>query len=351
MGWMSSNIPQPKDRDYAAETQANLETQIKLAPELYASEASQLYGQPAYARLGMRTLEESMFGSGGQGGMLDLYGRIIPQLADIEAGAASRARQADVEDVEAYGQRATSALLGSDPLKEQLSNELIEQAIRENQAGGILPPKLSREYQQAFRAGAGARGTLYSPASIPQEAVFTTMQAEQLRRGRQQFGQQALAQRQQLTGDPFMQILGRGSGALASAQGVGQQGFAIGQTAPRLVSPESQYAGDIYQSNAQREMAANLGRAQSRAGMMSGLFQGLGAIGGGFVSKCHVAREVYGDTNPKWVKFFIWKETEGPSWFRKLYNKYSEKVARYISDKPRVKDMIRTWMDSKIKGA
>ena len=63
---------------------------------------------------------------------------------------------------------------------------------------------------------------------------------------------------------------------------------------------------------------------------------------------CWVAREVFGNDNPKWLLFYHWKETQAPCWFKDLYNKHGEAFAEWISDKPRIKSMIRWWMESRI---
>jgi len=65
-------------------------------------------------------------------------------------------------------------------------------------------------------------------------------------------------------------------------------------------------------------------------------------------SGCWVAREVFGNDNPKWLLFYHWKETQAPCWFKDLYNKHGEAFAEWISDKPRIKSMIRWWMESRI---
>ena len=122
----------------------------------------------------------------------------------------------------------------------------------------------------------------YSPSSASEEAYFTGLQAEQLRRTRQQFAQGALAQRQQLTGDPFMQILGRPGQAFQSAQGFGNQGMGMAQTAPRLFSPESQYAGDMYQSNMATQMAANQASSMAKSARFGAITGMIGGIGGGY---------------------------------------------------------------------
>lgn len=279
---MGTKVAAPPPRDYAKETRDTLQAQVDLAPDLYGAESSEEYGQPAYTTLGLKTLERALLGTDGQRGLLDIYTRDVnPAMQRMEQSTDSARRQADLQDVEAYGGRATAALLASDSYKKQLSDELSQQALSELQAGATLDPSLRREVQQSYRNAATARGMAYSPSSAAEEAYFTGLQAEQLRRQRQQFAAGALAQRQQLTGDPFMQILGRSGQAFAATPGYGQQGMAVGQTGARLFSPESQYAGDLFASNYQGNLAARTASAQSKAAVISGIAGGLGsAIGG-----------------------------------------------------------------------
>ena len=62
---------------------------------------------------------------------------------------------------------------------------------------------------------------------------------------------------------------------------------------------------------------------------------------------CWVAREVYGEKNPKeWLLFACWMHEKAPRWFRSLYFRYGERFAKWISDKPRIKWIIRRCMDS-----
>jgi len=224
-------------------------------------------------------------GSEGSKGLLSLYGEdITPSMARAEAEANRISRESAVSDVERYGERATAALLGADPMKQRLSDVMMQRQLEIAESPDILDPRLRREYQQAYRSGVQSRGPgmLYSGYTVPQEAAFTAMQAEQIRRGRVQQQQQVLGQRQALAGDPFLQILGRPGQAFSASQGFGQQGFGVAQTTSRLFSPESQYASDMFRGSEQQQLAAQAAQAQARSGIMSGMFQGLGAIGGGF---------------------------------------------------------------------
>lgn len=64
---------------------------------------------------------------------------------------------------------------------------------------------------------------------------------------------------------------------------------------------------------------------------------------------CWVAREVYGAENPRWLMFRHWVITDAPKWFLRLYIKYGEKFAAWISNKPTLKNAIRAFMDRKIQ--
>jgi hypothetical protein len=152
--------------------------------------------------------------------------------------------------------------------------------------------------------------------------------------------------------DPMATVLGRTSGALGVGQQ--QQGMATGMM--------QSMGGQVFDPNAGVNLAlqnqANLGnyqaatygaRAGAQGAIMGGLMQGLGTIGGAAIGKyCWVAREVYGETNPRWMMFREWLVTKSPSWFKKLYFKHGEGFAAWLKNKPRIKNLIRKWMDSRI---
>lgn len=60
---------------------------------------------------------------------------------------------------------------------------------------------------------------------------------------------------------------------------------------------------------------------------------------------CWVAREVYGPFNPKWLIFRSWLMGDAPNWLRSLYISKGQGFARWISDKPRIKRVVRYFMD------
>ena len=89
-------------------------------------------------------------------------------------------------------------------------------------------------------------------------------------------------------------------------------------------------------------------QAQANAAQSAGTMQAVGTVAAAAMM-CWVAREVYGIESSKWMQFREWMLNDSPSWFRKLYLKYGERFAEFISNKPRIKSIIRNWMNTKIK--
>jgi polysaccharide export outer membrane protein len=70
-------------------------------------------------------------------------------------------------------------------------------------------------------------------------------------------------------------------------------------------------------------------------------------IFGGF---CWVAREVYGEDDPRWLVFRAWMMTEAPSWLREAYAAHGKEFAAWIHDKPLAKAAVRALMDGVLAG-
>ena len=122
--------------------------------------------------------------------------------------------------------------------------------------------------------------------------------------------------------------------------------------------------GPAFQMDAPDLMGLTASKWDADAQKKSGLFGAIGKLGGAAIGAaapyiasaagfaplaCWVAREVYGSSNPKWLQFREWMLNDAPVWFRTLYIKYGERIAAFISDKPSLKRIIKSWMDTKIE--
>ena len=314
--------------------------------------------RPQYAALNLADLQTY------QGGLLGLQEATTRQSAALERETLAAQRQADIGDVERYGGRATAAMRAADPYSTRMA-ELSQQAAETAYAAsGRVTPEQMRGAQQAARAGGLARGRVGDQSTIASEILGREDILARRRAEAAQAGQMAFGMNRSISADPFQAILGRQSGALgygAQQMGMAQQlgSQAIG---PRAVDYNAglnlamqneanlgRYNTSIYGSQAQVAGA----NAQARGAMIGGALSGLGsAASGGFAAGgafgCWVAREVYGETNPKWRLFREWLANNAPKWFQNLYNKHGEKFAAWIANKPLLKSVIRKWMDSRI---
>lgn len=162
------------------------------------------------------------------------------------------------------------------------------------------------------------------------------------------YAAQLVGLRQATASDPFAAILGRPSVAFNQSGSLANLGSNISAGAgPAIFNPESSYANNIYGGNQSATNAANIASASNRAALLSSIIGGAGKVGAAYAG-CWVAREVYGESNPKWRRFRTWLLTRSPKWFAKLYNKFGPSFALWIADKPRIKGIIRRWMDSRI---
>lgn len=187
--------------------------------------------------------------------------------------------------------------------------------------------------------------------------------------------------------NPFQTILGQqygmqtqniGTNAALAAQlgglGAGAGGYGYVQQA---YAPYNAYGQDVFGTNvnavnaaireaANRQAAleaAKMGQtgayAQTLAALpsalqgisntTSGFVQALEKLfGGGGTAPCWVAREVYGEDNPKWLVFRHWVLFHAPDWFRDGYMKHGPQIAEWLKQHPVFKLPVRVFMDSRI---
>ncbi len=439
-----------------------------LQQRLYDSEAA---FRPQYNQLNLADMQQYMQGSDGQIGALDLFGQASQRSGEFQAAANTQQRLADIQDVEAFGGRASEAFRNANPglmaafqraeglqdssglynglesainsgktfadiergsLGQSLydraqgpemgavGSSLQARAAELAQSKGQLTPDELRTMQQGIRENYGQMGRGMSSGAVSAEALgrlanergrmmedlsmasglnqaglaevgqnrafSQSVYGQDL--GRQDnnrqfgFGQQQqgianqgllaqlrasqlgqdrgyamqLAQGQAaMASDPFQAILGRQSGALQYGQG--QQGFAGQLTSsmqgPQLFDPNAGinlalqnnantagYNSNIY--------GANAALAGAKAGANASILGSAIQAGGMMAAFCWVAREVYGEQNPRWMLFRHWLFNFSPNFFFNAYAKYGERFAAFIKDKPMVKGFIRRWMDKKI---
>ena len=311
-------------------------------------------------------------------GALDAQGSILPQQAGMElrlAPALTQSQQAGYQNyatgllgsyaslyaptqqfqtqyaqgqlgmLGALGSQATGAAIGSlDATTRGIYNTFGQQALSNLQYGTGLSGEETTQAQQAARAAAQARGLQFSRQGNDLEILntyqmgqqrlkerqATAVQAYQMGANQQAFGAQNYLTPSYNASQPF---------GLAGIYAGSQAGYANLGTS--FLTPESQYLANIRANRIQQENADAAAAAQKS----SGLAGGLGSIAGALLTKCWVAREVYGAENAKWVFFRDWLESEAPRWLDELYEQEGERFAKFISNKPILKNFVRKAMD------
>jgi hypothetical protein len=307
-------------------------------------------GMPAAGTGGYAGANSIYGGTGtGQGGVLGaLLGAYQASTAGNLAG--------DVGLLSQYGPQAGAAINAVVPGQQQLQDLLNQQVTSDLQAGDQLSPMQSMRIREQIRSGQAARGQGYSPKDTASEAVALWLGGEELKQARQNNARTQMASNYALTTDPFMNLLGqsRQYGAMMSNQGLGQ---ALGMM-PEM-NPYNAYASDLYNTNYNAAWAdkwhnedIRLAKSNANKALAGQIIGGvLGFAGNAAKPGCWVAREVYGEDNPKWVAFREWMLTKAPAAFRELYLEAGEAVAEYIRTKPELKNRIRSFMDAKLEAA
>ena len=248
------------------------------------------------------------------------------------------------------GAQATGAALGSlDPTTRGIYDTFGQQALSDLQMGSSLSAAETTQAQQAARAAGAARGVSFSRQGTDLEVLNTYGMGQRRLQQRQGVAQQAY---QMGVGQQQIGLQGFLNPAFASSQQFGLQGMVQGAQASyaglgdsSFLTPESQYLANIRANRIQMETSIQSANAARSGAIWGGVAQAAGAI----ISKCWVAREVYGKENPEWVVFRNWLESEAPEWLDTLYTEEGERFADFISDKPLLKSVVKMAMDLVVK--
>ena len=272
---MGTRVDAPPPRDYYGETAETLQAQVDLAPDRFAAESE---FRPKYASLDKQILRDTLFGDDG---ILKTYSEALPQLNQAQTASDAAAREAQIADVERLGSRAVEAIKSANPEATELQRQLTQRATDQISSDNILDPRLRREFAQQVRAGQASRGMGTGARDVSEEAAFTAMQADQLRRARERFAGSVAQLNAATQQDPFLAILGRsGTNVNSAFNAAGQAGsFNPGS----LFNPESGYASDLYNTNFNAANAAAIASANNKAGLIGGALGAVGSIGGGLL--------------------------------------------------------------------
>ena len=291
-------------------------------------------------------------------GLFDLLEEQSARAGALQREQLQLQRESDVGALQEFAPQVVEAYRGADPYSTGLAEQQTAMAEDLYQRAQGLNPEQQRIVDQQALGMAQRQGRVSDQSAIAGQLMGREQYLSGLRGQAAGMGLQAFNQNRNLAGDVGMTILGRPSAAVGlggSMLGQAQQG-AAGPMGPQLFDPNAginmalqQRGQDItFQGmQAQADATRSAGYMElAGAGISAGGTMGASALA---PAKCWVAREVYGIENQKWLQFREWLTYQAPRWFDRLYIKYGERFAKFISNKPRVKSIIRKWMNTKIK--
>jgi hypothetical protein len=157
----------------------------------------------------------------------------------------------------------------------------MESAAEDLFAGQGLTATERMDLDQQVLAGAADRG-MEGQASTLQQQISQRLGANR-GIGQQRLSNAANAYRLGAP-DIMLGLTGRNTRAPEQAMAqFGSAGFSL-DSSPAIFNPESNYAGQLATQNYQGTMDARTATASNRAGMFSGVMQGLGSLGGGYLA-------------------------------------------------------------------
>jgi hypothetical protein len=278
-------------------------------------------------------------------GLLGLYGDLYQPAQQLQQRYATD----QLSMLSGLGAQSTQAALGSlDATTRGLYSTFGQQALTDLQAGTSLTAQETTQAQEAARAAAAARGLSFSRQGTDLEILNTYGMGQRRLAQRQATAQQAY---QMGVGQQAVGLQGFLTPAYAGSQQYSLTGLASGAAgmyadvgSSPFLQPESQYLANIRANRIQMETSVQSANAARSGGIAGGALQAAGTIGAAMFM-CWVAREVYGKDRAEWMVFRQWLLTEAPEWLLELYMEEGERFAKFISDKPLLKFIVKKAMD------
>ena len=345
----STKVNMPPAPKYGETSREILKTQLELAPQLYASEEKY---QPLYQTLQDRIQRQAAEAQ------IGLYQGLQPEYSRLEEAYQTEQQRQQLRGLQERApqyvqsfQRAT----GVEPIVKGMQSYAAELQAQRPQYD--ISPEEKRAIDQQIRSAYASRGT----ALGDQAALSEVLNRYQFQRQRRMEEDQLQAQRQTMAANLGMGIQQQASPAMQSfyqqpmyagsfaGNAVQQALLGQQQAGPQYFNPESQTGFGLASGVYNAKVQGAIGQAQANAAKWGAVTGMVGQLGAAAIKACWVAREVYGESNPRWMMFRHWLFTLAPGWFRNLYIRFGERFAKFISNKPALKSFIRSWMDSRIE--
>ena len=264
--------------------QANYQQDIGKFVQAYGQSLPQVLAfeqqfRPQFQALNLQDISGFLGGVGGQQGLFGLS-RMASQEAGQQLGAA---REAELGQMAGQAPLTRGVMEGLSPEQAAVVSGFASEAERARAAAQGVSPQERRAYEQQAREGFQAAGRLGGNLGIVSEAMGREDVLARKRAEAAAAGGRAYEAAQGFYTSPGLALLSQQPLSYQSGQqmlGLGMGGMKQGT--PGLINPDTGLnLGAAERQNMLQAQAAN---AQARASYSSGLFGGLGALGGGIAS-------------------------------------------------------------------
>jgi len=268
----STKVQAPPPRDYYKESMDTIRAQIDMAPAMLDAERKLV---PQWQQLQLEQMR------GQANNLQTFYGEVMTPFSKL---AGDYATQMGANAMAPLGVASRTAYEGSLGGGINIQNSLRTSAMNDLAAGRGLTTEMNKFGTQAAREAMAARG-LTGNQAVAQE-VMNNYQLGNLREDRARtFAGQVLASDQNIAntgysqyGAPMMQGMMQGfspTGIAANAMGMNQS------LGPSYINPQDQMAQNIYSSNYNAQLQANVATAQNKNALTTGLIGAVGSFAGG----------------------------------------------------------------------
>jgi hypothetical protein len=266
---------------------------------------------------------------------LDLMKMAGEGFGDLYRTEADKSREHELGTFQKFGPDYVKAIEAADPMNAELRRRANQYVMERYDAP--LSPGMRREIEQSSRALQSLRGFgVRSPADAVSELYSVGEKGHAMEQENFFNSLQLMGANQQAVGDPFMAVVGRPSQPQGS----------------NVMSPQyGDFNNDLFSYGVNREIQSrnmNAAKSAQKMQLVGSAIEGLTGMAGGAMALCWIAREVYGVENPRWMKFRQWMYDHAPAEMLNWYWEHGRAAARYIADKPAVRERIRRWMDAAV---
>lgn len=260
---------------------------------------------------------------------LSAYERLFPRTLAMVGKAKNSYGDLELDLFNKYGNKYVTALDAADPAQAALRAEMNRQITEDLKSPGVTP-SIARAIQQGSRAAWSSRGLAESPTAAIEELFAMGERGNALQQQKYGNAQMMMGVNKSVVGDPYLAITGRSSTT-------SQPDYAA-------------FNNDLFSYGINTEMQAANNRAAKKAGqqamtgqIVGGLLSSAGSLG---ALACWVAREVYGEENPKWRQFRRWLFEDAPARLRRWYLRHGAEFAAWLRENPEYKPQVRAWMEA-----